>query len=144
MPSPKRFLFPLAIKTICKCAKLGITPSLLRSTPMPIFGTIRLNMQGKNKNSKIYILKETILSTLEIKEEEVAACFGATPKTFLRYIKREQLGGNAMSMKNFLPLLPGNDTEIKGLYQVGDSVYPAQGWPGVMMGVKNLIRLLDA
>jgi phytoene dehydrogenase-like protein len=90
------------------------------------------------------ILKETILSTLEIKEEEVAACFGATPKTFLRYIKREQLGGNAMSMKNFLPLLPGNDTEINGLYQVGDSVYPAQGWPGVMMGVKNLIRLLDA
>jgi len=90
------------------------------------------------------ILKEIIFMRLGIEENEVVACFSATPKTFMRYIKREQLGGNAMRMKNFLPTLSGNDTPIEGLYQVGDSVYPAQGWPGVMMGVKNLIRLLDA
>jgi phytoene dehydrogenase-like protein len=41
-------------------------------------------------------------------------------------------------MKNILPKLPGNDTPIKGLYHVGDSVYAAQGWPGVVMGVNNL------
>jgi len=46
-------------------------------------------------------------------------------------------------MKNFLPFLPSNDTKIDGLYNIGDSVYAAQGWPGVMMGVKNLKRLLD-
>ena len=48
-----------------------------------------------------------------------------------------------MTIKNFLPKLPANDTPLKGLYHVGDSVYAAQGWPGVMMGVENLKRLLD-
>jgi phytoene dehydrogenase-like protein len=48
-----------------------------------------------------------------------------------------------MSMKNFLPFLPSNDTKIDGLYSVGDSVYAAQGWPGVMLGVKNLQRILS-
>jgi phytoene dehydrogenase-like protein len=66
----------------------------------------------------------------------------ASPKTFQRYINRSQLGGNAITMKNFLPKLPGNDTLIDGLYHVGDTVYAAQGWPGVMLGVDNLRRLL--
>jgi hypothetical protein len=69
--------------------------------------------------------------------------FAATPNTFAHYINRSQLGGNAISMKNFLPFLPSNDTRIKDLYNVGDTVYAAQGWPGVMLGVKNLQRLLD-
>ncbi|MDY0117139.1 MAG: NAD(P)-binding protein [Sulfurimonadaceae bacterium] len=90
------------------------------------------------------ILQRVILEILGIKESEVEECFSATPKTFLHYINREQLGGNPITMKNFLPFLPGNDTPIKGLYHVGDSVYPAQGWPGVVMGVQNTIRLLDA
>lgn len=88
------------------------------------------------------ILKALILEKLGIEEEEIVQSFGATSKTFNRYIKRAQLGGNAMTFKNFLPFLPGNDTPIKNLYNVGDSVYAAQGWPGVMLGVKNLQRLL--
>lgn len=96
----------------------------------------------KQKKELEGALKKTILEELGIGNEEVIACFGATSKTFVRYIKRSQLGGNAMSIKNFLPLLPGNDTKIEGLYNVGDSVYAAQGWPGVMLGVKNLARLL--
>lgn len=90
------------------------------------------------------ILRKVIMANLDIKEEEIVQCFGATSRTFNRYIKRAQLGGNAMTFKNFLPFLPGNDTPIKNLYNVGDSVYAAQGWPGVMLGVKNLQRLLDA
>lgn len=90
------------------------------------------------------ILRKVILTHLEIEEQQVMACFGATSKTFNRYIRRKQLGGNAMTLRNFLPFLPGNDTPIQNLYNVGDSVYAAQGWPGVMLGVKNLQRLLDA
>ena len=71
-----------------------------------------------------------------------AGC-AATPKSFKRYINRSQLGGNAITMKNFLPRLPSNDTTIEGLYHVGDTVYAAQGWPGVMLGVENLRGLLD-
>ena len=88
------------------------------------------------------ILQETILKTLNIDENEVVDSFSATPKTFKRYINRDQLGGNAITMKNFLPFLPSNDTPIKGVYNVGDTVFAAQGWPGVMLGVKNLKRLL--
>jgi phytoene dehydrogenase-like protein len=89
-------------------------------------------------------LFNTIIAILKIEKESVMSCFSATPKTFQRYINRSQLGGNAITMKNFLPFLPSNDTPIEGLYNVGDSVYAAQGWPGVMLGVKNLERLLDA
>lgn len=88
------------------------------------------------------LLLDTILNQLSIKKEEVIQSFAATPKSFNRYLNRSQLGGNAISMENFLPFLPSNDTKINGLYNVGDSVYAAQGWPGVMLGVKNLQRLL--
>jgi len=47
-----------------------------------------------------------------------------------------------MKKENLVYKLPSNDTPIKGLYVVGDTTYAAQGWPGVMMGVKNLERLL--
>ena len=87
-------------------------------------------------------LLEIICDKLQIQEREIVQSFGATPKTFRRYINRSQLGGNPITIKNVLPFLPSNDTPIKGLYHVGDSVYPAQGWPGVMMGVNNLRKLL--
>lgn len=84
-----------------------------------------------------------ICDTLTIKETQVLHTFAATPKTFDRYIKRSQLGGNPITMRNFLPRLPGNDTPVKDLFHVGDTVYAAQGWPGVMLGVHNLKKLLN-
>ncbi len=89
-------------------------------------------------------LLQRICDTLEIKKSQIVDHFAATPGTFEHYLGRSQLGGNAMTMRNFLPRLPGNDTPFRGLYNVGDSVYAAQGWPGVVTGVHNLARLLDA
>ncbi|MFT5661434.1 MAG: phytoene dehydrogenase-like protein [Sulfurimonas sp.] len=89
------------------------------------------------------ILLQTVIQSLNIKIGEVVDSFSASPNTFRHYINRSQLGGNAITMKNFLPFLPSNDSPIQGLYNVGDSVYAAQGWPGVMLGVKNLQRLLN-
>lgn len=89
------------------------------------------------------ILVNYLCETLEISTHQILQQISATPKTFKRYINRSQLGGNPITMKNFLPKLPGNDSPIKGLYHVGDSVYAAQGWPGVMLGVDNLRRLLN-
>jgi phytoene dehydrogenase-like protein len=86
---------------------------------------------------------KSICDILDIKDEEIVQYFAATPRSFKRYINRSQLGGNAITMKNFLPKLPSNDTSIEGLYHVGDTVYAAQGWPGVMLGVENLRGLLD-
>ncbi|MBT8343803.1 MAG: NAD(P)/FAD-dependent oxidoreductase [Sulfurovum sp.] len=86
---------------------------------------------------------KSICDILDINEGEIVHQFTATPRSFKRYINRSQLGGNAITMKNFLPKLPSNDTSIEGLYHVGDTVYAAQGWPGVMLGVDNLRGLLD-
>lgn len=97
----------------------------------------------KQKKALKEELIKTIYATLGIKEEQIVHQAAATPKTFRRYINRSQLGGNAITMKNFLPRLPGNDTPFRGLYHVGDSVYAAQGWPGVMMGVNNLRKILN-
>lgn len=87
-------------------------------------------------------LQQSICDILGIREDEIVQVFSATPRTFARYINRAQLGGNAITMKNLFPKLPANDTPFQGLYQVGDTVYAAQGWPGVMLGVENLKKLL--
>lgn len=101
-----------------------------------------VNTYSTQKEELTEILLKSICDILDIKKEEIVHHFAATPKTFKHYINRSQLGGNAITMKNFLPKLPGNDTPIKGLYHVGDTVYAAQGWPGIMLGVDNLRKLL--
>jgi len=89
------------------------------------------------------LIEEWICDTLSINKDTVIQSFAATPKTFGRYLNRTQLGGIPMSRSNLLPRLPSNNTPIKGLYQVGDTSFAAQGWPGVVMGSFNLMRLLD-
>lgn len=100
------------------------------------------NYQAQKKEMQ-EILLNLMMKNLNITENEIVDAFSATPQTFQHYINRTQLGGNAITIKNFLPFLPSNDSPIKGLYSVGDSVYAAQGWPGVMFGVKNLAKLLQ-
>jgi len=102
-----------------------------------------LSTYGSQKEELENRLLKTVCDILDIKEEEIVDHMTATPKTFHHFIRRSQLGGNAITIKNFLPRLPGNDTPVHGLYHVGDTVYAAQGWPGVMLGVDNLRRLLD-
>ncbi len=103
------------------------------------------NDKGTYKDQKEKLksqMLKSICDILDINEIQIVHLFAATPRSFKRYINRSQLGGNAITMKNFLPKLPSNDTPIKGLYHVGDTVYAAQGWPGVMLGVDNLKGLL--
>lgn len=97
----------------------------------------------KTQKSELHdLLQKWICDRLSLQRDEIVESFAATPKTFSRYINRTQLGGNAMTLSNFLPLLPSNDTPISGFYQVGDTSYAAQGWPGVVMGAFNCMRLI--
>ncbi|MBE0499125.1 MAG: NAD(P)-binding protein [Campylobacterales bacterium] len=95
------------------------------------------------KKSLQELLKTWICDTLCIDFDDIVDAFSATPHTFGRYLNRTQLGGNALNTDNLLPFLPSNDTPIAGFYQVGDTAYAAQGWPGVVMGAMNLSRLLN-
>jgi phytoene dehydrogenase-like protein len=87
-------------------------------------------------------LIQLICDKIGLDRNEIVTAFSGSPATFRRYINRDQLGGNAITESNMFYKLPANDTPVKGLYQVGDSVYPAQGWPGVVMGVNNLLKVL--
>ena len=89
-------------------------------------------------------LLEIVCDTLGVQKEDFVTYFGATPKTFKRYIGRSQLGGIPMSFTRPFFRNPANDTPFRGLYCVGDTTFAAQGWPGVIAGVRNLSRILDA
>ncbi|MBN2869890.1 MAG: NAD(P)-binding protein [Campylobacterales bacterium] len=97
----------------------------------------------RKKHELHTLLEQWICDTLSLPRDSIVESFAATPKTFGRYLNRTQLGGIAMSRTNILPFLPSNDTPIERFYQVGDTSYAAQGWPGVAMGAMNLMRLLN-
>ncbi len=99
--------------------------------------------QTKEKKQELLdIIKKIVCEKLNIQEDEIIKCFAATPQTFKKYINRTSLGGIAVKYENLVYKLPSNDTPIKGLYNVGDTTFAAQGWPGVMLGVRNLQRLI--
>jgi phytoene dehydrogenase-like protein len=79
-----------------------------------------------------------IFENLEIENSEITQFFSANPKTFKKYINRDGLGGIPMS-EIFLKV-PSNITPFKGLFHVGDTTFPAQGWLGVATGVKNFVK----
>jgi len=88
------------------------------------------------------IIKKIICDHLGLLEEEILGSFSATPRTFKRFINRTTLGGVPMLKENLIFKLASNNSPIKGLYHVGDTTFAGQGWLGVMMGVRNLQRIL--
>ncbi len=88
------------------------------------------------------LIEKKVCDTLGIMKENVIDSFAATPKTFKRFINRSQLGGNPLKRGFSLLKIPSNDSPIPGLYHAGDTVFAAQGWPGITMGAYNLLRTL--
>lgn len=64
-----------------------------------------------------------------------------TPATFEYFTHRKfgQVGGIPHSMHRPLFLWQGWKTKQKGIFLVGDTVYPGQGAPGVILGALNLV-----
>lgn len=71
--------------------------------------------------------------------------FAGTPRTFERYTGRYRgsVGGIPV-IKDYFPFsYPSPLTPLKDVYIVGDTVFPGQGWPGVSMGVINLLKFIE-
>lgn len=106
----------------------------------------------KNLNDEDYGLEKQktedfiVLKFLEyfdnIKQDEILYKFSGTSKSFNNYINRYNCGGKAISFNN-LSQLPSCNTPFEGLYNVGDTVFAGQGWPGVALGVEVLNRELN-
>lgn len=69
-----------------------------------------------------------------------------TPQTWIHYTGRHHgfVGGIPHTVSQNMLTLPKNQTPFKGLYQIGDSAFPGQGTPAVMMGAWNTAaRIFD-
>lgn len=94
----------------------------------------------KEKTQK-YIIEKFLEYFTTIQQQNIIRCFSATSSTFNRYIGRMNCGGKAIHMKN-ITQLPSCNTPFKGLYNVGDTVFAGQGWPGIALGVDVLQKEL--
>ena len=96
----------------------------------------------KKEFTKNFILDEFLNNFENIKDEDIVISFAGTSKTFSRYINRSNCGGKAITAKNIFQL-PSCNTPFEGLYNVGDTVFAGQGWPGVAIGVEVLNKELN-
>jgi len=77
-----------------------------------------------------------------IKKEQILHCFSATSFTFNRYINRYNCGGKAVNFKN-IHQFASCTTPFKDLYNVGDTIFSGQGWPGVALGCQMLNKEIN-
>ncbi|WP_419768058.1 phytoene desaturase family protein [Arcobacter sp.] len=77
-----------------------------------------------------------------ISSEQITKIFSATSLTFQRFIGRENCGGRAINVKSALQV-PSCQTPFSGLYNVGDTIFAGQGWPGVALGASILNKELN-
>jgi len=98
--------------------------------------------QEKKEKTTNVILEKFLEYFSFIKKEDIVDYFSATSFTFNRYINRYNCGGTAISFKNFYKL-PSCNTPFKGLYNVGDTIFSGQGWPGVALGVDILNKEIN-
>lgn len=106
----------------------------------------------KNMTKEKYVYQKNITQTFildkfleyftNIKKENILRYFSATSFTFNRYISRYNCGGKAIGFNN-IHQLPSCNTPFNGLYNVGDTVFAGQGWPGVAVGVEVLQKELN-
>lgn len=95
----------------------------------------------KKENLQSYLITMFLEHFPALNRHQITKAFSATPNTFDRYILRKNAGGIALTPLNFLHYA-SCDTPVKNLYNVGDTIFPGQGWPGVAMGVQILQKVL--
>jgi len=98
--------------------------------------------QYQKKQTQDFIIEKFLNYFDRIKQENIIKYFSATSTTFNRYISRYNCGGKAIGFKN-ITQLPSCNTPFKGLYNVGDTVFAGQGWPGIAVGVQVLQEQLN-
>lgn len=121
-----------------KLSKNGYSVTISCHTKALFGNELSKEKYEKNKEfTKNFILDELLKNIPDIKKEDIKIEFCATSKTFKRYINRFNCGATPLNLKNIFKI-PSSLTPFKNLYNIGDSVFAGQGWPGVALGVKVL------
>lgn len=105
-------------------------------------GISRSHYELQKHMTQFYIIKEFLANFKTIKAENIKTFFSATSKTFNNYINRMNCGGSVLRHDNCFQL-PTCTTPFKGIYNIGDTIFAGQGWPGVALGVEVLQQELD-
>ncbi len=105
-------------------------------------GLTKDEYEEKKEFTQKFIINEFLNNFEYIKQENIKTLFSATSKTFYRYINRTNCGGKPITSKTIFQL-PSCNTPFDGLYNVGDTVFAGQGWPGVAIGVGVLNKELN-
>ncbi|MCG3697377.1 NAD(P)-binding protein [Aliarcobacter butzleri] len=134
----KSFFVSFSQKDDEKLSKNGYSVTISCHTKALFWNELSKEEYEKNKEfTKNFILDELLKNIPDIKKEDIKIEFCATSKTFKRYINRFNCGATPLNLKNIFKI-PSSLTPFKNLYNVGDSVFAGQGWPGVALGVKVL------
>ena len=134
----KSFFVSFSQKDDEKLSKNGYSVTISCHTKALFWNELSKEEYEKNKEyTKNFILDELLKNIPDIKKEDIKIEFCATSKTFKRYINRFNCGATPLNLKNIFKI-PSSLTPFKNLYNIGDSVFAGQGWPGVALGVKVL------
>jgi len=126
-----------------KMSKNGLSITISTHTQVNYWKELSKEQYEKQKQKTMdFIITEFLNNFDNINKEDIKTSFCGTSATFNSYINRFNCGGSAITIKNILKL-PSCKTPFEGLYNVGDTVFAGQGWPGVALGVEVLDKELN-
>lgn len=139
----KSFFVSVSSKDDEKLSKRGYSLTISSHTKAMFWKSLsKEEYETKKEETQEFILNKLFEKLDNIKKEDIIKKFSATSLTFNRYINRYNCGGRAITIKNIFST-PSAKTPFKGLYNVGDTVFAGQGWPGIAIGVKALNKEIN-
>lgn len=121
-----------------KMSKRGLSVTISTHTKAKFWENLNVNeYKIKKELTQNFIIDSFLNHFKSLKKEDIIDLSSGTSKTFKRYINRSNCGGSAITLKNIFNI-PSCTTPFKGLYNIGDTIFAGQGWPGVALGVKVL------
>ncbi len=137
------FFVSFSAKSDKKLSKYGYSVTISTHTKANYWKDIPSSKYEEEKEKTMQFIVTKFLEYFNsINQEDIIQCFSAASITFNRYINRYNCGGKAIGFQN-ITQLPSCNTPFEGLYNVGDTVFAGQGWPGVALGVEVLQRHLN-
>ncbi|RXK13018.1 carotene isomerase [Halarcobacter mediterraneus] len=126
-----------------KMSENGISITISTHTKARFWSNLNKDEYKRQK----FITEEFIINSFlenfdNISKEDIQISFSGTAKTFNRFINRDNCGGKAITLNTLLQI-PSCRTPFEGLYNVGDTVFAGQGWPGIALGVHVLKEELN-
>lgn len=126
-----------------KLSKNGYSITISTHTKALFWKSLKKEEYEKEKSkTQEFLIKEFLAYFDKIGKANITKAFSATSLTFQRYIGRVNCGGSSINVKTILNT-PSCKTPFNGLYNVGDTIFAGQGWPGVAIGVKVLNKVLN-